>query len=469
MLSMNVTMFGTGYVGLVTGACFAESGNNVCCVDIDTAKVEALRAGKIPIYEPGLSDLVTQNVFARRLSFTTDARKGVDHGEVIFIAVGTPSLDDGSSDLRYVRTVAATIGDYLTTSAVIVNKSTVPIGTADLVHEIIAGRLEERGVEVEFDVVSNPEFLKEGAAIDDFLRPDRIVVGANTDRGVEVMRQLYTPFNRNHNRFIAMDVRSAELTKYAANAMLATKISFMNEIANIAERVGANIENVRVGIGSDSRIGYNFIYAGIGYGGSCFPKDVRALAHTATSYGYHAEMIESIEAVNQRQKLVMLNKVLQHFGGDIAGKTFAIWGLSFKPKTDDMRDAPSRAIMEGLWKLGANVRAFDPESMNVARSLYGDRNDLVLCDTRDATVQDADALLICTEWRQFRSPDFVALRRSLKQPVIFDGRNMYDPERITREGFTYYGIGLGDPLPSAPDDLMAQSQPSPQIAGVDAG
>ncbi len=454
---MNVTMFGTGYVGLVTGACFAESGNDVCCVDIDTAKVDALRAGKIPIYEPGLSELVKQNVYAHRLSFTTDAREGVDHGEVIFIAVGTPSLDDGSSDLSYVRTVAATIGDHLTKPAVIVNKSTVPVGTADMVHEIIAERLRMRGIDVEFDVVSNPEFLKEGAAIDDFLRPDRIVVGADTTRGVEVMRQLYTPFNRNHNRFMAMDVRSAELTKYAANAMLATKISFMNEIANIAERVGANIENVRLGIGSDSRIGYNFIYAGMGYGGSCFPKDVRALAHTAARHGYQAELIEAIESVNQRQKLVMLNKVVQHFNGDIAGRTFAIWGLAFKPKTDDMRDAPSRAIIEGLWELGAHVRAFDPEAMTMARALYGDRPDLTLSDTRDATVAGADALIICTEWRQFRSPDYAALRDGLKQPVVFDGRNMYDPERLVREGFTYYGIGLGDTLPSGEStDELAQ-------------
>ncbi len=446
---MKVTMFGTGYVGLVTGACFAESGNDVCCVDIDAAKVEMLRAGKIPIYEPGLSELVTQNVHANRLSFTTDARTGVDHAEVIFIAVGTPSLDDGSSDLTYVHTVANSIGEYLTRDTVIVNKSTVPVGTADVVRDIIANRLRERGVDVTFDVVSNPEFLKEGAAIDDFLRPDRIVVGADSARGVEVMRQLYTPFNRNHNRFMAMDVRSAELTKYAANAMLAAKISFMNEIANIAERVGANIENVRVGIGSDARIGYNFIYAGIGYGGSCFPKDVRALAHTAAEFGYRAEMIEAIEAVNERQKLAMLNKILQHFGGDIEGRTFAIWGLAFKPKTDDMRDAPSRAIIERLWDLGASVRAFDPEAMKMARSIYGERPDFTLCETRDATVVGADALIICTEWRQFRSPDYVALRAGLKQPVIFDGRNMYDPDRITREGFAYYGVGLGETFPES--------------------
>lgn len=446
---MNVTMFGTGYVGLVTGACFAESGNVVCCVDIDEAKVEALRAGRIPIYEPGLSELVTQNVSARRLFFTTDAQVGVDHGDVIFIAVGTPSTEDGSSDLRAVETVARTLGDYLSKPAIVVNKSTVPIGSADLVRGIIADRLRERGVEIDFDVVSNPEFLKEGAAIDDFLRPDRIVVGADDPHSIEVMQQLYTPFNRNHNRFLAMDVRSAELTKYAANAMLAAKISFMNEIANIAERVGANIENVRIGIGSDSRIGYNFIYAGIGYGGSCFPKDVRALAHMAENLGYKAELIEAIEAVNQRQKRMMLDKVLAHFGGDVRGRTFAIWGLAFKPKTDDMRDAPSRDIIEGLWELGASVRAYDPESMGVARSIFGERPELELCETRDETIVGADALLICTEWRQFRSPDFIALRRELREPVIFDGRNMYDPERIAREGFTYYGVGLGDALPGA--------------------
>lgn len=452
---MNVTMFGTGYVGLVTGACFAESGNDVICVDIDEAKIEALRQGEIPIFEPGLAEIVRQNVAAGRLSFTTDPRVGIEPAEVIFIAVGTPSLPDGSSDLQYVRTVASTIGQHLDHETVIVNKSTVPIGTADMVSGIIAQELATRGAEVAFDVVSNPEFLKEGAAIDDFLRPDRIVVGTENPRSLEVMRQLYAPFNRNHNRFLAMDVRSAELTKYAANAMLAAKISFMNEIANIAERVGANIENVRIGIGSDSRIGYNFIYAGIGYGGSCFPKDVRALAHTAWTNGYDAEMIQAIESVNQRQKRVLLDKIVEHFDGNLAGRTFAVWGLAFKPKTDDMRDAPSRAIIEGLWEHGARVQAYDPEAMDSAERIYGERPDFILASERDEALLGADALIICTEWRQFRSPDFGELRTSLKQPLIFDGRNMYDPDRMEREGITYIGIGMGDravtPAPAVAD------------------
>lgn len=443
---MNVTMFGTGYVGLVTGACFAESGNDVTCVDIDEKKIAALQNGEIPIYEPGLAEIVSQNVAAGRLTFTTDAAAGIADADVIFVAVGTPSLPDGSSDLQYVRAVAKTIGNHLSRETVIVNKSTVPIGTADMVTGIIQEELTARGVEVPFDVVSNPEFLKEGAAIDDFLRPDRIVVGTENPRSLEVMQQLYAPFNRNHNRFLAMDVRSAELTKYAANAMLATKISFMNEIANIAERVGANIENVRIGIGSDSRIGYNFIYAGIGYGGSCFPKDVRALAHTAWENGYDAELIQAIESVNQRQKRVLLDKIVEHFQGDLSGRTFAIWGLAFKPKTDDMRDAPSRAIIEGLWEHGAKVQAYDPEAMDVAERIYGERGDFVLAANRDDALIGADALIICTEWRQFRSPDFAELRTSLKQPLIFDGRNMYDPDRMEREGITYIGVGLGDRL-----------------------
>ncbi|MGN6483465.1 MAG: UDP-glucose dehydrogenase family protein [Thermomicrobiales bacterium] len=457
---MNVTMFGTGYVGLVTGACFAESGNDVICVDIDETKIDALRRGEIPIYEPGLAEIVRQNVAAGRLSFTTDPKAGIAPAEVIFIAVGTPSRPDGSSDLQYVRNVATTIGQHLTHETVIVNKSTVPIGTADMVTAIIQEQLDARGVEVAFDVVSNPEFLKEGAAIDDFLRPDRIVVGTSNPRSLDVMQQLYAPFNRNHNRFLAMDVRSAELTKYAANAMLAAKISFMNEIANIAERVGANIENVRIGIGSDSRIGYNFIYAGAGYGGSCFPKDVRALAHTAWENGYDAELIQAIESVNQRQKRVLLEKVLERFGGDVAGRTFAIWGLAFKPKTDDMRDAPSRAIIEGLWEHGAKVQAYDPEAMESAERIYGERPDFILAAERDETLLGADALIICTEWRQFRSPDFAELRSALKQPLIFDGRNMYDPDRMEREGIEYIGIGLGDRATT----LAPASTPAPAAA-----
>jgi len=441
---MKVTIFGTGYVGLVTGACFAESGNEVCCVDVDAEKIARLNTGVVPIYEPGLTEIVQQNLAARRLTFTTDAAQGVDFGHFIFIAVGTPPKEDGSSDLRFVEEVARTIGAHLSHPAIIVNKSTVPIGTADLVRGIIAGELERRGATVPFDIASNPEFLKEGAAIDDFMRPDRIIVGAEHTETIEAMRQLYAPFNRNHNRFMVMDIRSAELTKYAANAMLATKISFMNEIANIAERVGANIENVRVGIGSDSRIGYNFIYAGIGYGGSCFPKDIRALVNTARTHGYDPRLIASVEDVNQGQKQVMIQKIVNHFGEDLHGKTFALWGLAFKPKTDDMRDAPSHEIIEGLRARGARVQAYDPEAMDTAERIYGEDESFQLAGSRDDALLNADALVIATEWRQFKSPDWEKLRSSLKEPVIFDGRNIYDPERVAREGFVYVGIGLGD-------------------------
>ncbi len=441
---MRITIFGTGYVGLVTGACFAESGNRVCCVDIDRQKVEALRRGEIPIFEPGLAELVEQNTSAKRLFFTTEAAEGIDHGRIIFIAVGTPANEDGSSDLRYVESVARTIGQHLTLPSLIVNKSTVPVGSADLVRHYIQEELDKRGVDISFDVVSNPEFLKEGAAIDDFMRPDRIVVGAERSESIELMKQLYQPFNRNHNRFMVMDIRSAELTKYAANALLATKISFMNEIANIAERAGANIENVRVGIGSDSRIGYDFIYAGIGYGGSCFPKDIRALENTAMNYDYDAQLIRAVEEVNQRQKRVLLNKILEHYDGDVRNKTFTVWGLAFKPKTDDMRDAPSRVIVDGLLEVGARVQAFDPEAMESARRIYGERSNLLLCDSRDDALSGADALVICTEWRQFKSPDWETLRREVADKVIFDGRNIFDPDRVKREGFTYFGIGLGE-------------------------
>ncbi len=451
---MNITIFGTGYVGLVTGACLAESGNTVYCVDVDEKKIAGLKKGVIPIYEPGLDDLVQQNTAAGRLHFTTDAQEGIDHGRFIFIAVGTPPKEDGSSDLRFVEAVAATIGEKLTFPAIVINKSTVPVGTADRVREIIAEKLAERGADVAFDVVSNPEFLKEGAAIDDFQRPDRIIVGAESPESIEAMRQLYAPFNRNHNRFMVMDIRSAELTKYAANAMLATKISFMNEIANIAERVGANIESVRVGIGSDERIGYNFIYAGIGYGGSCFPKDVRALVNTARSVGYDPQLISSIEEVNQRQKKVMLKKITEVYGEDLRGKTFAMWGLAFKPKTDDMRDAPSRDIIEGLWELGARVQAYDPEAMDSAEQLYGESDRFQLAASREDALVGADALIIATEWRQFRSPDWELLRSRLTDPVIFDGRNIYDPVRVKREGFTYYGIGLGE-RPHSPTTIQA--------------
>ncbi len=454
---MKVTIFGTGYVGLVTGACFAESGNNVCCVDIDQTKIDRLNNGEVPIYEPGLHELVAQNVKAQRLWFTTDAQAAVEHGEILFICVSTPPKENGSADLRAVDSVATTIGQLMERPAMVVNKSTVPIGTADRVRAIIERELNSRGVKIDFDVVSNPEFLKEGAAIDDFMKPDRIVVGADRADSIEQMRELYAPFNRNHNRFMVMDIRSAELTKYAANAMLATKISFMNEMANIAERVGANIENVRVGIGSDSRIGYDFIYAGVGYGGSCFPKDVQALEHTAAEYGYEARLVHAVEEVNRRQKHVLIRKIAAHFGGDLRGRTFAVWGLAFKAKTDDMREAPSRVLIEALWDAGARVQAYDPEAMGTARALYGERDDFMLCDSRDDAVVGADALVICTEWRQFKSPDFELLRRALKYPVIFDGRNIYDPVRVAAEGFTYYGIGLGaQPII---DDEEAEDRP----------
>jgi UDPglucose 6-dehydrogenase len=460
---MRITIFGTGYVGLVTGACFAESGNDVCCVDVDQAKIDALQQGIIPIYEPGLAEMVEQNARVGRLTFTTDAKTGIDHGLFIFIAVGTPPNPDGSSNLQYVETVARTIGQHLTQPALIVDKSTVPVGTADFVRDAIQEELDRRGVQVAFDVVSNPEFLKEGAAIDDFMRPDRIIIGAENPDSIELMRQLYHPFNRNHNRIIVMDIRSAELTKYAANAMLATKISFMNEISNIAERTGANIESVRIGIGSDSRIGYNFIYAGIGYGGSCFPKDIRALQNTALNYDYDAQLLGAVEEVNQRQKQVLLHKILEHFDGDVRGKTFALWGLAFKPKTDDVRDAPSRVIMEGLWERGAKVRAFDPEALETTRALYPNQPGLELCGDRDEALKGADALVICTEWRQFKSPDFELMRAELSEHVIFDGRNIYDPARVKREGFVYYGIGLGaagkEPTASFAGDspLLAQA------------
>jgi len=464
---MNITIFGTGYVGLVTGACFAESGNNVCCVDVDEKKIEQLRQGIVPIFEPGLTELVERNFAAGRLTFTTNAQEGVDHGRYIFIAVGTPPQEDGSSDLKYVKQVAATIGELMTQPTIVINKSTVPVGTADDVRGIITGKLDARGVEVPFDVVSNPEFLKEGAAIDDFQRPDRIIVGAESPEAIEAMRQLYAPFNRNHNRFMVMDIRSAELAKYAANAMLATKITFMNEIANIAERVGANIENVRIGIGSDSRIGYNFIYAGIGYGGSCFPKDIRALVNTAKTHGYDARLIASVEDVNQDQKQVLIKKVVDHFGDDLTNHTFAIWGLAFKPKTDDMRDAPSREIIDGLLARGARIQAFDPEAMNSAEAIYGESDNFQLAGSRDDALLNASALIIATEWRQFRSPDWELLRSSLQEPVIFDGRNIYDPERVAREGFTYYGIGLGHRPDNDSTAAPATAKPDPHLITAD--
>lgn len=443
---MKITIFGTGYVGLVTGACLAEMGNHVVCVDIDAAKVDRLRNGDIPIYEPGLESIVRQNHASGRLEFTVDTAPAIAHGDVIFIAVGTPPDEDGSADLQYVLAVAATIGRQLGRYAVVVNKSTVPVGTADRVRAAIAAELAARHATVEFDVVSNPEFLKEGAAVEDCLRPDRIIVGASSDRAVAVLHKLYAPFNRNHDRMVVMDERSAELTKYAANAMLATKISFMNEIANIAERVGADVELVRQGIGSDPRIGYHFIYPGAGYGGSCFPKDVQALERTAHGYGYEARLLGAVEAVNREQKNKLFELISHHFKGELAGKTIALWGLAFKPNTDDMREAPSRRLMEALWDAGAKVRAFDPEARNETRHLYGDRDDLLLCEHAYDVLQGADVLVVVTEWKAFRAPDFARIRTALAEPAIFDGRNLYDPVTVEEAGLAYYGIGRGRSL-----------------------
>ncbi len=438
---MKITIFGTGYVGLVTGACLADVGNEVLCVDIDPDKIDKLRRGIVPIHEPGLDKLVARNVADGRLRFTTKAKQGVDHGLFQFIAVGTPPDENGSADLRHVLEVAETIAGHMADYRIVVNKSTVPVGTADRVRDHIQEILARRGVELEFDVVSNPEFLKEGAAVEDFMKPDRIIVGTDNPRTTELLRVLYAPFNRNHDRLIAMDIRSAELTKYAANAMLATKISFMNEMANLAEKLGADIEQVRIGIGSDPRIGYHFIYPGCGYGGSCFPKDVKALAHTARQAGYAPRLLTAVEAVNERQKRRLFEKIAEHFGGALAGKTIALWGLAFKPNTDDMREAPSRVLMESLWQAGARVQAYDPVAMDEARRIYGEREDLILADSAMAAVEGADALALVTEWRIFRSPDFETIKRHLREPVIFDGRNIYDPRFLQAMGFRYYGIG----------------------------
>tara|TARA_Y100001933_G_scaffold220252_1_gene229415 strand:- start:1638 stop:2978 length:1341 start_codon:yes stop_codon:yes gene_type:complete len=440
---MKVTMFGTGYVGLVTGTCFAEMGNDVLCVDIDPAKVEALNRGEIPIYEPGLEQMVRSNHAAGRLRFTTDTAEGVHHGQLLFIAVGTPSNGDGSADLRHVLGVARTIGEHMTEPKVVVDKSTVPVGTADQVRAAVAESLEQRGAHIDFDVVSNPEFLKEGAAVSDFMKPDRIIIGTSREDSAALLDALYAPFNRNRDKVIHMDVRSAELTKYAANVMLATRISLMNEFANLAERLGADIEDVRRGIGSDPRIGFNFIYPGTGYGGSCFPKDVKALIHTAGETGYRAAIMEGVEAVNERQKGVLVDKIRRHFKGAVDGRTFALWGLAFKPNTDDIREAPSRTVIDQLLSMGASVRAYDPAAGDAAARVYGAEPGFTLCRRRDDTLVDVDGLIIVTEWNEFRSPDFRMLKEKLKEPVIFDGRNVYDPEYLAELGFSYYGIGRG--------------------------
>jgi len=444
---MRISVFGSGYVGLVTGTCFAEVGNHVWCVDVDAQKVASLQQGKVPIHEPGLAALVTTNMAMGRLQFTTDAAQAVKQSEIQCIAVGTPPDEDGSADLQYVLQVAQTIGQQMTDYKVIIDKSTVPVGTADKVRETIQAALNTRGVGCDFDVVSNPEFLKEGAALEDFTKPDRIIIGTdNPDKIIPIMRELYAPFNRNRNKLIVMDIRSAELTKYAANAILATKISFMNEIALIAEQVGADIEQIRLGIGSDPRIGFHFIYPGCGYGGSCFPKDVQALIHTAQQLGINTRILNAVEAVNQQQQQILFQKINSHFQGQLQGRRLALWGLAFKPDTDDMREAPSRKLMEALWKHGALVQAYDPEAMPETQRLYGERADLLLCDTPEATLQNADALVIVTEWKLFRSPNFDFIKAHLKHPVIFDGRNLYDPQRLRNRGFTYYAIGRGEKI-----------------------
>jgi UDPglucose 6-dehydrogenase len=441
---MRVTVFGTGYVGLVTGACLADAGNHVLCVDVDAAKVERLKRGEIPIHEPGLEAVVKRSREGGRLDFTTDAAAGVAHGVFQFVAVGTPPDEDGSADLRHVLDVARTIGQRLDDYRVIVNKSTVPVGTADKVKAAIAAELAKRGVAHEFDVVSNPEFLKEGAAVEDFMKPDRIIVGTDNPRTAELLKGLYDAFNRSHDRMLVMDVRSAELTKYAANAMLATKISFMNELANLADRLGADIEQVRMGIGSDPRIGYSFIYPGCGFGGSCFPKDVRALAATAATVGSDASVLKAVHDVNERQKHVLAEKIKGYFGAGLRGKVIALWGLAFKPNTDDMREASSRVLMEDLWAAGATVRAYDPVASAETERIYGQRKDLVLCRHAEDAWQGADALAIVTEWREFRSPDFAKLKSVLRHPVIFDGRNLYDPKWLKQQGIRYFAIGRGE-------------------------
>lgn len=440
---MKVTVFGTGYVGLVTGTCLADVGHDVLCVDIDQKKVDNLKNGIIPIFEPGLDSIVKQAVQNGLLNFTTDMDLAVRHGELQFIAVGTPSGEDGSADLQYVVAVAKTIGQRMTSYKAVVNKSTVPIGTAEKVSEALAGELKARGVDVPYDVVSNPEFLKEGAAINDFMKPDRIVVGTSSEKAEKLLRELYAPFNRNHDRMIFMDIRSAELTKYAANAMLATKISFINEMANLAEKLGADIEQVRNGIGADPRIGYHFIYPGCGYGGSCFPKDVKALINIAKNVDYQANLMEAVDLVNQAQKSKLFDYITQHFGAELKGKTFALWGLSFKPNTDDMREAPSRVLIEALWAAGAKVQAYDPVAMDETQHIYGLRDDLKLVGTKEAALEKADALVICTEWKIFRAPNFELIKSTLKHPVIFDGRNLYEPERMIDHGFDYYAVGRG--------------------------
>ncbi len=438
---MKITVVGTGYVGLVSGTCMAEVGNDVLCLDVDPAKIKILEDGGIPIHEPGLLEMVRRNVAAGRLKFTTDVKKAVEFGDVQFIAVGTPPDEDGSADLQYVVAAARSIGKHMTNYKVVVNKSTVPVGTADKVKAAIAEELAARKADTKFSVVSNPEFLKEGAAVEDFMRPDRIVIGADDDKSIEVMRAVYAPFQRNHERLVVMDVRSAELTKYAANAMLATRISFMNELANLAEILGADIESVRKGIGSDPRIGYDFLYAGCGYGGSCFPKDVKALISTAHNNGYDLKVLNAVEAANDAQKTVLTQKIKTHFGNELAGKHFAVWGLAFKPNTDDMREATSRVLIHDLLQAGATVTAYDPVAMDEAKRIFNGVAGLNFAKTPSAALDNADALVIVTEWKEFRSQDFSNIKQQLKANIIFDGRNLYDPAVVKAAGIDYRPIG----------------------------
>jgi UDPglucose 6-dehydrogenase len=440
---MKLSMVGTGYVGLVTGTCFAEMGNSVICVDIDEKKIEKLKEGVIPIYEPGLESMVRENYERGTLEFTTDIKEALEKTDVIFIAVGTPQGEDGSADLQYVLKVAEDIGKHMTHEMIVVDKSTVPVGTADKVKAVIQEELDKRNVEIPFHVISNPEFLKEGSAIEDFMKPDRVVIGAENDKAMEVMKELYAPFTHNHERFIAMDVRSAEMTKYTANAILATKISFMNEIANICERVGADVNKVRIGIGSDSRIGYSFIYPGCGYGGSCFPKDVQALNKIALDAGYEPKIIQAVETVNKKQKKVLAEKVVKRFGEDLNGKTFAVWGLSFKPETDDMREASAITIIDELTKRGVKIKAYDPKAMDEARTFYlKDNPNVEYTKSKYDALDGANAMLLVTEWKEFRSPDFEEMKKRLKQPIIFDGRNQYNMEKMKEKGFEYHQIGV---------------------------
>ena len=438
---MKITIIGTGYVGLVTAGCLADLGNDVLCVDVDAARIEMLHSGRIPIYEPGLEQLVRNNAAAGRLRFTTDPAEGVAHGNVQMIAVGTPAGPDGAADMRYVMAAARAIGRHMTQYRVIVNKSTVPVGTAERVHAVISEELKGRGVDVPYAVVSNPEFLKEGAAVSDFIRPDRIIVGASDPQAIQVMRELYGPVLRNRDRMLLMDARSAELTKYAANAMLATRISFMNELANLAEKLGADIESVRHGIGSDQRIGYQFLYAGVGYGGSCFPKDIQALQHTAGEYGMQLSIVDAVDKVNRTQKQRILEKVRSRFGEHLDERTFAVWGLAFKPGTDDMREAPSRVVIAGLLARGAQIIAYDPAAIAHGREVFAAEGGVRFADSPIGALEGADALVIVTEWKEFRSPDFSEMKRRLKSPVVFDGRNLYDPDRMREAGFEYFPIG----------------------------